>query len=48
MNNAVISGRLKLEEWTDRNSGDLRKKAVIEVGQLDLLGKKEEEQKGGF
>ena len=34
------SGQLKLDEWTDKNTGELRSKPVISVGQLDLLGSK--------
>jgi single-strand DNA-binding protein len=43
-----ISGQLKLEEWTDRNSGELRSKPVISVNQLDLLGSKQERQEEDF
>lgn len=37
-----VSGQLKYEEWTDKNTGQLQIKPVINVAQLDLLGKKEE------
>lgn len=39
-----VMGELKFEEWTDRNSGELRSKAVIKVNQLELLGSKSEQR----
>ncbi|MFO0055639.1 MAG: single-stranded DNA-binding protein [Dolichospermum sp.] len=39
-----ISGQLKFEEWTDKNSGELRSKPIILVGQLELLGGKKEQE----
>lgn len=39
-----VIGELKFEEWNDRNSGELRSKAVIKVNQLDLLGSKQEQR----
>jgi single-strand DNA-binding protein len=39
-----VMGELKFEEWNDRNSGELRSKAVIKVNQLDLLGSKQEQR----
>ena len=39
-----VMGELKFEEWTDRNSGELRSKAVIKVNQLELLGSKSEQK----
>jgi len=43
-----VSGQLKFEEWTDKNSGELRSKPVISVDQLDLLGSKQERQEEDF
>lgn len=39
----AVSGQLKFEEWTDRSSGELRSKPVVNVQQLDLLGSKKEQ-----
>lgn len=39
-----VIGELKFEEWNDRNSGELRSKAVVKVNQLDLLGSKQEQR----
>ena len=40
-----VNGQLKFEEWTDRQTSELRSKPVILVGELELLvGKKEQEQ----
>ncbi|HHP7229973.1 MAG TPA: single-stranded DNA-binding protein [Xenococcaceae cyanobacterium] len=35
-----IKGSLKIETWTDRNTGKERSKPVIRVDRLDLLGAK--------
>ena len=35
-----IQGSLKIETWTDRNTGKERSKPVIRVDRLDLLGSK--------
>jgi single-strand DNA-binding protein len=35
-----ISGNLKMEYWSDRNSGTQRSKPVVRVNRLDLLGSK--------
>ncbi len=35
-----IQGALKIETWTDRNTGKERSKPVIRVDRLDLLGSK--------
>ena len=35
-----IQGSLKIETWTDRNSGQERSRPVIRVDRLDLLGSK--------
>ena len=34
----VVVGRMTGEQWTDRNSGELRSKAVVKVERLALLG----------
>jgi single-strand DNA-binding protein len=40
----AVSGQLKFEEWTDRGTGELRSKPVVNVQQLDLLGSKQQEE----
>ena len=35
-----IKGSLKIETWTDKNTGNQRSKPVIRVDRLDLLGSK--------
>ena len=35
-----VVGRMTSEQWTDRNSGELRSKAVVKVERLALLGSK--------
>ncbi|MDJ0576985.1 MAG: single-stranded DNA-binding protein [Xenococcaceae cyanobacterium MO_234.B1] len=35
-----VQGSLKIETWTDRNTGKERSKPVIKVDRLDLLGSK--------
>ncbi|MGH2415132.1 MAG: single-stranded DNA-binding protein, partial [Microcystaceae cyanobacterium] len=37
-----IKGSLKIETWSDRNTGANRSKPVIKVERLDLLGSKGE------
>lgn len=37
-----VIGRLEMEKWTDRVSGEQRSKPVIVVGRLELLGPKPE------
>lgn len=39
-----IEGSLKIETWSDRNTGTLRSKPVIRVNRLDLLGSKRDNQ----
>lgn len=39
-----ISGSLKFETWTDRQSGAERSKPVIKVDRLELLGSKSDRQ----
>lgn len=43
-----VNGQLKFEEWTDRNTNELRSKPVILVGELELLGSKKQEQEEDF
>lgn len=41
-----VEGSLRFDEWSDKNTGELRSKPVILVSQLELLGmgsKKERE-----
>ena len=35
----AVSGELKMQRWTDRNTGAKRSKPVIKVNNLELLGK---------
>jgi single-strand DNA-binding protein len=35
-----VQGALKIETWSDRNTGESRSKPVIKVDRLDLLGSK--------
>jgi single-strand DNA-binding protein len=37
-----VIGRLEMEKWTDRASGEQRSKPVVVVGRLELLGPKPE------
>jgi single-strand DNA-binding protein len=37
-----IKGSLKIETWTDRNTGQERSRPVIRVDRLDLLGSKKD------
>lgn len=39
-----ITGRLEWETWTDRNTGDERKKPVIVADRLQLLGSKRDSE----
>jgi single-strand DNA-binding protein len=39
-----IKGSLKIETWTDRNSGANRSKPIIRVDKLDLLDSKKDSQ----
>ncbi|MEM8604893.1 MAG: single-stranded DNA-binding protein [Cyanobacteria bacterium P01_H01_bin.121] len=39
-----VTGSLKLEHWTDRNSGAQRSKPVIRVDRLDLLGSRRDNE----
>jgi single-strand DNA-binding protein len=37
-----ISGQLKYETWTDRNTGEVRSKLVVVARKLDLLGSRDD------
>jgi single-strand DNA-binding protein len=37
-----IGGRMTQEEWTDRNSGEVRKRWLVKVNNLELLSKSTE------
>lgn len=39
-----IQGSLKIETWTDRNTGEKRSRPVIRVDRLDLLGSKRDNE----
>ena len=39
-----IIGSVKLDRWTDRNSGEERSKPVVRVDRLELLGSKRDNQ----
>ncbi len=39
-----ISGSLKFDRWSDRTTGEERRKAVIRVDKLELLGSKADNQ----
>jgi len=39
-----ISGSLKFNRWTDRNTGDERQKPVIFVDRLELLGSRKDNE----
>ena len=39
-----IQGALKIETWTDRNTGEKRSRPVIRVERLDLLGSKRDNE----
>nr|AUG32443.1 single-strand DNA-binding protein [Paulinella longichromatophora] len=43
-----IVGKLKIDSWIDRNSGEPRSKPVITVDQLQLLGSKREPESNGY
>lgn len=43
-----VSGQIKIEEWKDRNSGDLRSKLIVDVKELQLLDSKSQEQDTDF
>ncbi|MGD1852768.1 MAG: single-stranded DNA-binding protein [Leptolyngbyaceae cyanobacterium] len=37
----AITGKLKVEKWQDRNTGDNRQKMIVNVQGLDLVGSKD-------
>lgn len=39
-----IEGQIKIEEWTDKNSGETRSKLLVNGTQLELLGSKQTEE----
>jgi single-strand DNA-binding protein len=41
-----VTGRLEWETWTDRNSGEERKKPVVVADRLQLLGSKRDAESG--
>ena len=41
-----VQGSLKIETWSDRNTGANRSKPVIRVDRLDLLGSKRDTEAG--
>ena len=43
-----INGQLKFEEWTDRQTSELRSKPVILVTELELLSSKKEQEQEDF
>jgi single-strand DNA-binding protein len=43
-----ILGQIKFEEWTDKSTGELRSKPVILVTELELLGRKKEQEQEDF
>jgi single-strand DNA-binding protein len=43
-----IKGQLKFEEWSDKNTSELRSKPVILVTELELLGRKKEQEQENF
>lgn len=42
-----VSGNLKMEYWSDRNTGVQRSKPVVRVNRLDLLGSRADNQQQG-
>lgn len=43
----AVTGRMVTERWTDRNTGEPRKKLVVSVDRLTLLGSRQDGQPGG-
>ena len=43
-----IVGSLKLDKWTDRNTGEERTKPVVRVDRLELLGSKRDSETNNF
>ncbi len=44
----AVQGQIKFEEWNDKNTGGLRTKIVVNVGELELLGRKREQEEVAF
>lgn len=45
----AVTGNIKTEKWTDRNTGAEREKKVVRVDRLTLLGsKRDSEQEPGY
>ncbi len=40
----AVTGRMITEHWTDRNTGEPRKKLVVSVDRLTLLGSKQDRE----
>lgn len=43
-----VQGSLKIDTWSDRNTGTSRSKPVIRVDRLELLGSKRDAEAGGM
>ena len=43
-----ITGSFKLDSWKDRNTGEDRKKPVVRVDRLELLGSKKDSENSNF
>ena len=43
-----ITGSFKLDSWKDRNTGEDRKKPVVRVDRLELLGSKRDSENSNF
>lgn len=42
-----ITGSLKFDRWTDRNTGEERQRPVVRVDRLELLGSRQDRESGG-
>ena len=43
-----ITGSFKMDSWKDRNTGEDRKKPVVRVDRLELLGSKRDSENSSF
>ena len=43
-----ITGSFKLDSWKDRNTGEERRKPVVRVDRLELLGSKRDSENSNF
>ena len=43
-----ITGSYKLDQWTDRNTGEARSKPVVRVDRLELLGSRRDADSNSF